>query len=76
MSESERIIFDNFALYVLEIFKRAVKVIDFTSRGTISLPTGSNLIDVLGYSLTILREICAMDRACYSEKKGSVDVVD
>lgn len=59
----------DFALCVLEIFKRATEVVDFTSRGKIGLPTSSTPIDVLGYSLTILRDICA-------SKEGSVDVVN
>ncbi|KAF5748416.1 ataxin-10 [Tripterygium wilfordii] len=49
------------ALFVLEIFKKAVGVVDSVQRVKSGLPTGSSLIDVLGYSLTILRDICAQD---------------
>ncbi|EEF50443.1 conserved hypothetical protein [Ricinus communis] len=64
----------DFAFYVFGIFKRSVGVVDFVSRGNSGLPTGSAAVDVLGYSLTILRDTCAL------HGKGglyhSVDVVD
>uniref|UniRef100_A0A1D1Z1X1 Ataxin-10 n=1 Tax=Anthurium amnicola TaxID=1678845 RepID=A0A1D1Z1X1_9ARAE len=51
----------DFALSILRVLKEASRVVDFTSRGTSPLPTGSPAVDVLGYSLTILRDICASD---------------
>ncbi|XP_074273191.1 uncharacterized protein LOC141596836 [Silene latifolia] len=51
----------DFALYILGIFETAVKIVDFHTRGQSGLPTGSASIDVLGYSLTVLRDTCAQD---------------
>uniref|UniRef100_A0A5B6YGT3 Putative ataxin-10 n=1 Tax=Davidia involucrata TaxID=16924 RepID=A0A5B6YGT3_DAVIN len=66
---------NDFALYILGILKQAVGVVDFVSRGKSGLPTGSVSIDVLGYSLTILRDICASD-GVGGFTEDSVDVVD
>lgn len=63
---------NDFSLSVLGIFKKAAGVVDFTSRGKSGLPTGFPNIDVFGYSLTLLRDICACD---YSEGKF-VDAVE
>ncbi|GJN30103.1 hypothetical protein PR202_gb18382 [Eleusine coracana subsp. coracana] len=41
--------------------KNAVDAVDFTCRGISPLPTGSPAIDVLGYSLQLLRDICAWE---------------
>lgn len=49
----------NFALAVFEILKKASGAVDASSRGRSGLPTGCAFIDVLGYSLNILRDICA-----------------
>lgn len=43
------------------ILKTAVEIVDFSTRGKSSLPTGSFDIDVMGYSLSILRDITARD---------------
>ncbi|EOY14176.1 ARM repeat superfamily protein, putative isoform 5 [Theobroma cacao] len=64
-----------FALCVLGIFKRSVRVVDFASRGMSSLPTGCTSIDVMGYSLIILRDICARE-GVGDLKNDSLDVVD
>ncbi|KAE8654123.1 ARM repeat superfamily protein, putative isoform 2 [Hibiscus syriacus] len=58
---------------VLEIFKRSLTIVDFTTRGKSGLPTGSTSVDVMGYSLIILRDICAGD-SVGDLKKDSVDV--
>ncbi|CAK9152972.1 unnamed protein product [Ilex paraguariensis] len=50
-----------FALYLLGIFRSAIGGVDFSSKGESGLPTGSAAIDALGYSLIILRDICASD---------------
>ncbi|XP_021717594.1 ataxin-10-like [Chenopodium quinoa] len=50
------------ALFVLGIFEKAVKAVDFYTRGESGLPTGISTIDVLGYSLTVLRDICAQGK--------------
>ncbi|XP_048136371.1 ataxin-10 isoform X2 [Rhodamnia argentea] len=52
-----------FALYILGLFRKASGFVDFSERGKFGLPTGSSPIDVLGYSLTMLRDICAQDGA-------------
>ncbi|KAL3814882.1 hypothetical protein ACJIZ3_016150 [Penstemon smallii] len=55
------VVSNDFALFVFEILKTAVGIVDFTTRGTSNLPTGSSDIDVMGYSMAILRDICACD---------------
>lgn len=61
------------ALCILEIFKRSIKAVDFTSRGKSCLPTGSAAIDVMGYSLTLLRDICARESLeGFKEEGGDV----
>ncbi|KAJ0100466.1 hypothetical protein Patl1_20059 [Pistacia atlantica] len=66
----------DFALSVLEIFKRSISAVDFSSKGKFSLPTPSSAINVLGYSLTILRDICSLEGSAGSSSEGSIDVVD
>lgn len=51
----------DFTLNILKILKEATNVTDFISRGTSALPTGFPAIDVLGYSLVILRDACAWE---------------
>ncbi|GLU12617.1 hypothetical protein SLE2022_292810 [Rubroshorea leprosula] len=70
----EIIVPNDLALCVLEIFKKSAGVVDFSTREKSGLPTGSTATDVLGYSLTILRDICARDG---SRDKGedSMDAV-
>ncbi|RZC72745.1 hypothetical protein C5167_048227 [Papaver somniferum] len=64
-----------FALSVLGILKRVVTVVDFFSRGQSKLPTGTPAVDVLGYSINILRDICAQDRVKLKSEE-SVTIVD
>ncbi|XP_030471637.2 uncharacterized protein LOC115689652 [Syzygium oleosum] len=54
---------NEFALYILGLFRKASGFVDFSERGKLGLPTGSSPIDVLGYTLTMLRDICAQDGA-------------
>lgn len=61
----------DFALCILGILRSAGGVVDFSTRGKTGLPTGDAVIDVLGYSLTILRDICACDHL----NQGSDDAV-
>lgn len=63
----------DFASSVLRILRSAIVVVDSVTRERSGLPTGSSNIDVLGYSLTILRDICATDGL---KQEGSVDIVD
>ncbi|PIA44472.1 hypothetical protein AQUCO_01700222v1 [Aquilegia coerulea] len=65
-----------FAMCVLGILKKAVGSVDFFSTGKSALPTGVPEIDVLGYSLTILRDVCAKYDPRSSKNEGSIDIVD
>ncbi|KAL1360291.1 hypothetical protein HN51_005651 [Arachis hypogaea] len=51
------------ALFVYGIFKKSIRILEHAGRGKSGLPSGSPEVDVLGYSLTILRDICAQDNA-------------
>ena len=64
-----------FALYILGLFKNAIKAIDFYTKGQSKLPTGVPSIDVLGYSLILLRDVCAQGSATVSEENEILDVV-
>ncbi|KAI3741259.1 hypothetical protein L1987_58930 [Smallanthus sonchifolius] len=57
-----------FAFDVFKILKTALGVLNYVSRPTSGLPTSSPDINALGYSLCILRDICAFD--------GHMDIVD
>nr|XP_043622025.1 ataxin-10 [Erigeron canadensis] len=57
-----------FAFDVFKILKTALGVLNCVSRPKSGLPTGSTAIDVIGYSLCILRDICAFD--------GHADIID
>nr|XP_016435803.1 PREDICTED: ataxin-10-like isoform X1 [Nicotiana tabacum]XP_016435804.1 PREDICTED: ataxin-10-like isoform X1 [Nicotiana tabacum] len=65
-----------FALSIFGILKSAAVVVDFSTRGKDDLPTGSAPNDVLGYSLVILRDICACGHLTSSKEEGPKDVVD
>lgn len=58
---AEVIIACDFALIILKILKEASDATDFSSRGTLALPTGFPTTDVLGYTLMILRDTCAWE---------------
>ncbi|XP_073145492.1 uncharacterized protein [Henckelia pumila] len=64
------------AICIFEILRKAVGVVDFSTRGTSSLPTGDAGIDVTGYSLTILRDICASSDPKVLINENKVDIVD
>ncbi|KAF8022993.1 hypothetical protein BT93_F0490 [Corymbia citriodora subsp. variegata] len=51
---------NEFALYILGLFRKASRLVDFSERGKLALPTGSSPIDVLGYTLAMLRDVCAL----------------
>lgn len=67
------IISNLFALEVLAVLKRASSLVEFTSRGVSDLPTGCPAVDVLGYSLAILRHICAWDNDVSHAADSHVD---
>ncbi|XP_024992364.1 ataxin-10 [Cynara cardunculus var. scolymus] len=64
-----------FAFDVFQILKTALRILDRVSRPKSTLPTGSIDIDALGYSLCILRDICAFD-GHDNFKEGYVDIVE
>lgn len=63
------------ALFVFEIFKKSVGVLEHAMRGKSGLPSGFAGVDVLGYSLTLLRDICAQD-GVRGNVEDANDVVD
>ncbi|VAI10921.1 unnamed protein product [Triticum turgidum subsp. durum] len=63
---------NSFALHVFNILKHAAETLDFTCRGSSALPTGCPGIDVLGYSLVLLKDICAWEPSS-SETEAPVD---
>ncbi|KAF7062439.1 hypothetical protein CFC21_069040 [Triticum aestivum] len=63
---------NSFALHVFNILKHAAETLDFTCRGSSELPTGLPGIDVLGYSLVLLKDICAWEPSS-SETEAPVD---
>ncbi|KAJ9550486.1 hypothetical protein OSB04_014531 [Centaurea solstitialis] len=65
-----------FAFDVFRTLKTALGILDRVSRPKSSLPTGSIDIDSLGYSLCILRDICAFDDGLENIKEGYVDIVE
>ncbi|PIA61152.1 hypothetical protein AQUCO_00300581v1 [Aquilegia coerulea] len=67
---------NEFAMCVLGILKKAVGSVDIFSTGKSTLPTGIPEVDVLGYSLTILRDVWAKYDPRSSRNEGSIDIVD
>lgn len=49
----------NFASSILEMMKQAFEIVNLLPKENFSVPVGSPSVDVIAYSLTILREICA-----------------
>lgn len=66
---------NDFALCVFDILKRSLGVLGCGTRVKAGLPTGSANIDVLGFSLTILRDVCALEGLRRSDEEPA-DVVD
>lgn len=67
----------DFALFVYEIFKQSIGVLQHAPKAKSGIPTGCAAIDVLGYSISILRDICAQDDVEKGGNKGDAeDVVD
>ncbi|CAA0836051.1 ARM repeat superfamily protein [Striga hermonthica] len=65
----------DFSLCIFEIFKSALGVVDFSKRGNSSIPTGSTDIDVMGFTLSILKDITACNKKVTKEdeKEDNVD---
>ena len=64
------------ASYVLGILQKSTRVIDSVSGFKSRFSSGSNAINVLKYSLTILRDICAQTGQRSSHQHGSEDAFD
>lgn len=64
----------DFAMFVTGILKQVVGAVDCVTSEQRDLPTGCTIVDILGYSLTILRDLCAHDSGGVSKVDGSVDV--
>ncbi|KAK6128136.1 hypothetical protein DH2020_038126 [Rehmannia glutinosa] len=65
----------DFSLCIFGILRSAVGIFEFGTREKLPLPTGSADIDVIGYTLSILRDICACDPK-FSNQDEKEDVVD
>ncbi|XP_058745201.1 uncharacterized protein LOC131617949 [Vicia villosa] len=66
---------EDVALFVYGIFKKSIGVLEHAVRGKSRLPTAITVVDVLGYSLIILRDICA-DDSVRGNAEDANDVVD
>ncbi|XP_028801161.1 ataxin-10-like [Neltuma alba] len=64
------------ALFVYEIFKHSIGVLEHAPKAKSGIPTGCAAIDVLGYSISIMRDICAQDDVKGGIKGESEDVVN
>jgi ataxin-10 len=60
---------DKFAIEISDLLKMTYNIVDFTTRLNSSVPTGSPATDLLGYSLLILRDICAWEDASSPDTK-------
>ncbi|WCJ36704.1 ARM repeat superfamily protein [Euphorbia peplus] len=72
---SEITVSNDLSLFAFRIFKRSLDIFECGSGGKSGLPTGSAAVDVLGYSLTILRDICAQHSKT-ATLEDLADVVD
>ncbi|XP_023637079.1 ataxin-10 [Capsella rubella] len=61
--------------FILGVFKQSVAVFDFASSQRSELPTGSTIVDVMGYSLVTIRDACA-GGSLEELKKDNNDSVD
>ncbi|KAH9306693.1 hypothetical protein KI387_011097 [Taxus chinensis] len=59
-----------FVTSVVEIVWKSERIINFRPENPLTLPTGLPAIDILGYSLNILRDMCA----CEDSPSFSVDI--
>ncbi|WJX78643.1 hypothetical protein P8452_61840 [Trifolium repens] len=76
MSESEMLLFQRMLhCLFMENSRNLSGVLEQAVRGKSGLPSGITAVDVLGYSLTMLRDICAHD-SMRGEEEDANDVVD
>ncbi|GFP93073.1 ataxin-10 homolog [Phtheirospermum japonicum] len=71
------VISNDFSLCIFEVFKSAIGIVNLSTTGNLPLPTGSGDINVIGYSLSILRNISACDPKVSKrdEKQDTVDLL-
>ncbi|ESQ55377.1 hypothetical protein EUTSA_v10025092mg [Eutrema salsugineum] len=64
--------------FIMGLFKQSIGVFDFVLGEKSELPTGSTVIDVMGYSLVIIRDTCAGGslEELKSDTNGSGDTVE
>lgn len=72
----EIVVSNEFSLHIFGILKAAVEIVDFSTRGKFPVPTGSADVDVMGYSLSILRDVIACDGSKYLNPGEEGDAVD
>ncbi|PKA60052.1 hypothetical protein AXF42_Ash009736 [Apostasia shenzhenica] len=70
-----RNISSDFLLSILKVLKQTFDSSYFNSRGTSSLPTGTPVTDVLGYSLIILRDACSESPIDTLLSAGLLDII-
>ncbi|KAK6164039.1 hypothetical protein DH2020_000903 [Rehmannia glutinosa] len=71
------VVSSDFSLCIFGILRSAVGTFEFSTRGKLPLPTGSTDIDVIGYTLSILRDISACDKKASNQdkKEDAVDIL-
>ncbi|KAL6547249.1 hypothetical protein OROMI_022970 [Orobanche minor] len=71
------VICSDFVLHIFGILKGAVGVVNFSTRGKLPLPTGSPDIDIIGYTLSIIKDISACDRKIsnWDNKEDTIDML-
>eukprot|EP01018_Ginkgo_biloba_P038092 Gb_28837 [translate_table: standard] len=68
-----RLVLREFVAFLVEIVSKAERSVDFSFTTPSTLPTGLAAIDVLGFSLNILRDVCAWeDPQCMKLLQSSV----
>ncbi|KAH6755814.1 hypothetical protein C2S53_009086 [Perilla frutescens var. hirtella] len=67
---------NDLSLFLFGILRNAVGIVDFSTRGKSPLPTGSADVDVMGYSLSILRDISACHGPDVTNQDEEEDAVD
>lgn len=70
------VVSNDFSLSLFGILRIAVRIVDFSTRGKLPIPTGSADVDVMGYTLSILRDISASRGPNVKNQDKGRDVVD
>ncbi|XP_057791934.1 uncharacterized protein LOC131008857 [Salvia miltiorrhiza] len=70
------VVSNDFSLFLFGILRNVVGVVDFSTRGKSPLPTGSADVDVMGYSMSLLRDISACQGPNVENQDEEGDAVD